>query len=246
MRFLTLTLVSLALSMPMSSTVGAVESPAATKPPTAAPGKPGEAPALPVILVTAYKAFAGRGVNGSETVATALDGQIIAGHRIATLVMPVRWGEPERSVPNAVAQRHPTMVLGLGEGYPGKVTVEFTARNKAEYPDEEKKLPPSVELLKDGPVTRAARFTFDAAWFTGSKIPVLRSDDAGAYLCNDCLYVGLGTEVPIVGFVHLPPQGDVTSEDYRALLVPIVTEIVTRNAAAKPAVPVKAPASAKP
>lgn len=206
-----------------------------------------EVATLPVILVTAYKAFAGRGVNGSETIATALEGQVIAGHRVSTLVMPVRWGEPESSMPRAIADRHPTMVLGLGEGYPGKVTVEFTAKNQAEHPDEDKKAPPA-ELLKGGPATRTARVAFDAAWFTGTKIPVVRSEDAGTYLCNDCLYVGLGTDVPTVGFMHLPPQGDASSDAYRALLVPIVTEMLKRNGDAKPdpKPPASSPGETKP
>jgi hypothetical protein len=93
--------------------------------------------AEPVILVTAFQPFAGRGVNGSATVAQRLAGEIIAGCRVAVLVMPVRWGEPARQLPAAVARLQPRLLLGLGEGDPGLVSVERVGANLARpIPDE--------------------------------------------------------------------------------------------------------------
>jgi pyrrolidone-carboxylate peptidase len=30
------------------------------------------------------------------------------------------------------------------------------------------------------------------------------SDDAGDYICNETLYLALGSDVPRVGFIHVP------------------------------------------
>ncbi len=184
----------------------------------------------PVVLITAYGPFEGRGVNGSETVARGLDGLEIAGAVVRVRVLPVRWGEPEARVPAAIDELKPALVIGLGEGHPDRVAVERIARNHAQNPDEAGHAPPAtLQIL--GPAQRAATLVFDPAWCAGAAIPVVASDDAGAYLCNNLLYVALASAVPRVGFIHLPPQGETPAEDYRAALAPIVRTIIEHNLA---------------
>ncbi|HYE06400.1 MAG TPA: hypothetical protein VEL07_12875 [Planctomycetota bacterium] len=185
-----------------------------------------------VVLITAYGPFQGRGVNGSETVARGLDGVEIAGAVIRVRVLPVRWGEPEARVPAAIDELAPVLVVGLGEGHPDRVAVERTARNQAQHPDEAGTAPPAT-LQVLGPAERAATLLFDPAWCADATVPVVASDDAGAYLCNNLLYVALASAVPRVGFIHLPPQGGTTDDAYRAALTPIVRAIIERNLAAE-------------
>ncbi len=184
----------------------------------------------PTVVVTAFGKFAGRTINGSETVARRLDGATIGGARIVVKVLPVRWGAPEASVPDLVKAEHPVLLLGLGEGYPGKITCESTARNVAGFPDELGKAPPAT-LDPNGPATRTARIQFDPAWFTDARIPVVASDDAGNYLCNNMLYVASAQPVTKVGFVHLPPQGDARDDDYCAVCLPVVKGMIEHNLA---------------
>ena len=186
--------------------------------------------AEPVILVTAFQPFAGRGANGSATVAQRLAGEVIAGCRVTVLVMPVRWGEPARQLPAAVARLQPRLLLGLGEGYPGLVSVERVGANLARpIRDEGQALPPAAQLEPDGPATRAARLDFAAGWFGATAIPVRVGDDAGGYLCNELLYRALGQPVGRCGFVHLPPQDGVADAAYAAPLLPVVRELIARN-----------------
>lgn len=187
-------------------------------------------PARPVVLVTAFAPFAGRAVNGSATIAAGLEGVEVGGAVIRTAVMPVRWGEPGRTIPGLVDAHHPVVLLGLGEGHPGTVTVEREAANLAiRAPDTDGKPPASPRLEAGGPPSRAARFHLDQAWFPMPPVPVVPSDDAGGYLCNQALWTISGTRVAVAGFVHVPPQGDEPADAYRARLLPIVRELIIRN-----------------
>ena len=181
----------------------------------------------PAVLLTAYGPFQGRGVNGSETVARSLDGTMVGGARITVLVLPVRWGEPERAVPAAVAQQHPVLLLGLGEGWPATATVELQAVNKAEHPDEAGAPPPAL-LAAAGPEHRLATVEFDRTWFR-AEAAVRASRDAGTYLCNNLLYVAAAQPVARAGFMHLPPQGDVPAAEYVARWAPLVKILIAHN-----------------
>lgn len=185
----------------------------------------------PVVLVTAYGPFAGRGVNGSDTIASALDGRTIAGHRIATAVLPVTWGEPQRQLPGLIAEHQPVLVIGLGEGWPGRIAVEHVGYNQQAGRDERGADPATVTIETDGPDLRRSRLHFDAAWFSTSRIPVVSSEDAGRYLCNSLLYSVLGATNQPAGFVHLPPQGDVASNRYRQVIEPVIVGLIERNLA---------------
>ncbi|MBA3708304.1 MAG: hypothetical protein H0W83_05745 [Planctomycetes bacterium] len=183
----------------------------------------------PIVLVTAYAPFDGRSLNGSATVARAIDGKTVGGARIATLVLPVRWGEPQAKLPTAITDLKPVLVLGLGEGYPAKVTFERIAHNRAEHPDVDHNPPPAQTLDAGGPATRPTRLAFDAAWFEKPPVPVVPSDDAGAYLCNSLFYCALALPVAKTGFMHLPPQATSTEADYCAAYVPIVLTMIEHN-----------------
>jgi pyroglutamyl-peptidase len=186
----------------------------------------------PVVLITAFTAFAGRGVNGSATVAAAMDGTVISGHRLHALVMPVVWGAPEAMLPAAIARWRPRLVLGMGEGGPGRVAVELVARNRADaIADEHGRQPAAAVLAPDGPDQRASRFSFAPEWFAGQAPAVIASTDAGGYLCNACLYAALRSAASRCGFVHLPPQEAVPDADYARRFMPVIIALIERNLA---------------
>jgi pyrrolidone-carboxylate peptidase len=190
--------------------------------------------AKPVVLVTAYGVFDGRAVNGSSTVAKRLDGLEIGGATIAIAILPVRWGEPEARIPKLVAEKKPILLLGLGEGYPDKITCERVGHNKTmDYPDTAGKKPAAATIDALGPAERKATLLFDEAWFAGATFPVKASDDAGAYLCNELLYVAAAEDVDRIGFMHLPPQGETKDDAYCGVCLPVVKLVLEKNLAAK-------------
>lgn len=185
----------------------------------------------PVVLITAFKPFDNRGVNGSETVAGVLRAGE-PGVQLKVLVLEVAWGEPAAQLPALVRQVRPRVLIGLGEGHPGRVCIERIARNQRFGRDVLGKAPPDRFVDPAGPPQRRGTLRFDPAWQLSREIAVDTSDDAGTYLCNALFYTALGdlgVVVERVGFVHLPPQGDEPAADYTGRLVPIVRELIRRN-----------------
>ncbi len=82
----------------------------------------------PVVLITAFKPFNNRGVNGSETVAEVLRAGV-PGVQLKVVVLDVVWGEPTAKLPPLIKEHRPRVLIGLGEGFPGAVRVERVARN---------------------------------------------------------------------------------------------------------------------
>lgn len=189
----------------------------------------GEA-AGPVVVLTAFQPFAGRGSNGSATVARALEAAGVPGAELHVVVMPVRWGEPLRTVPALVERWRPSLLLGLGEGLPGRIAVERRADNRRlAVPDEDGRAAPDPSIEAGMRPPRPFRLRVDPAWFAGSGSPLAMSDDAGGYLCNEAMWAILGTTVPAAGFIHLPPQADEPEAAYRARLVPAIRAVIAGN-----------------
>ena len=189
-----------------------------------------------VIVVTAFQPFAGRGVNGSETVSRALmenqeallpEDSALGSYRLVRHSMPVRWGITEQQIPNLVMRHEPQVLIGLGEGHPGRIAIEGRAHNLAQGLDEDGNEPPAhlgnmVELW------RPARWQITSDTITSGGVPIIRSDDAGTYLCNAWLWQASATAVPVVGFIHLPPQGEMNDDEYLKLVLGPVQEIIAQ------------------
>ena len=180
------------------------------------------------VLVTAFEPFAGRTRNGSATVAAALPAAGSAEARIVVVRLPVTWDAPAR-LATLVAEHRPRLILGLGEGHPGRIAWERIARNRADGADERGAPPPAATLSADGPTERRGTLQCDPAWFPDATVPIVASDDAGAYLCNALYWHATALDAPRVGFLHLPPQGATADDAYRAAIVPVVAEIIRRN-----------------
>jgi len=76
---------------------------------------------------------------------------------------------------------------------------------------------PRIELLgragplaaEGGPPLRRGRWPWAAARARGRArgLPMRLSADAGGYVCDSTYWAALGTGVPLVAFLHLPPLG---------------------------------------
>ncbi|MBA3700023.1 MAG: hypothetical protein H0W78_14335 [Planctomycetes bacterium] len=185
----------------------------------------------PVVLITAFKPFAQRKVNGSETVAEALR-KDLPGVQVKVLVLEVGWKEPSAKLPLMAQKLRPRVLIGLGEGAVGSVMVEQVAHNYRVGPDVFGQPPADRLVERGGPLERRSTLAFNTAWQLSREIAVASSDDAGDYLCNALFYTALGdlgVAVERVGFVHLPPQGNEDDKDYSDRFVPILRELIERN-----------------
>jgi pyrrolidone-carboxylate peptidase len=74
------------------------------------------------------------------------------------------------------------------------------------------------------PPERPGRWPWTAALdgLAGQGLPVRLSDDAGGYVCDTTYWAALGTEVPLVAFLHLPPPGPIWTPERGARVVEAV------------------------
>ena len=180
------------------------------------------------ILITCFMPFKGRIKNGSQILARYLH----SNHQtdeVRVVDIAVRWGAVESNTRAIIENWQPDMILGLGEGGDSSIGFETISRNSRKGEDVDGNPPPTDIILENGESERSCRFSF--AW-TGNiilPIPLKISLDAGAYLCNNALYFISGTECERVGFIHVPPQGEVDDESYREIYGPVLLEILHQN-----------------
>ncbi|HUI91258.1 MAG TPA: hypothetical protein VLX68_03325 [Chitinivibrionales bacterium] len=184
-------------------------------------------PRPPKILFTAFKPFAGRPVNGSETIIKFLK-TWKSPYKIKTVVMDVLWGEVERAGLAAVKSFGPDMVFAVGEGNGDFVKLETVGANLRGGADNAGETA-TGEIEQGGPSKRLSRFCCSMTDPREFAFPVSISADAGIYLCNNALYTFLGTKVRRVLFVHIPPQGSVKNEKYTGAILPIVKDLLKSN-----------------
>jgi pyroglutamyl-peptidase len=133
---------------------------------------------------------------------------------VATVVLPVVYGEATRALAEAIAETRPAAVVALGQADGrDRVNVERVALNlvTAAYADEAGRTLAEEPVVPGAPaaywsalpVTRIVSALVDAG------VPAAASPDAGGFVCNHVFY-GLmhliATERPDLrgGFVHLP------------------------------------------
>lgn len=177
-------------------------------------------PALPVVLLTAFEPFDGSAENASLAALDALK----AGADwptpidLRTGVLPVETDRVASALDALLASHRPAVVVLLGESARAEcVTLERLAVNLRDFrvPDNAGAQPVDEPVEAGGP---------DALWSTlpvracvqrvvASGGEAALSLSAGAYLCNQALYIALrwaqacpapGSDRPSVGFVHLP------------------------------------------
>lgn len=174
------------------------------------------------ILVTGFEPFDGNAVNPSQQIAEALAMLAVPGHEIATAVLPVdRYAAP-RAVVAAIDAQRPAVALLLGQATGrAALAIERVAVNLLDFriPDNAGNLASEEAVAPDGPAayfaTVPVRAMYDAVRAAG--VPVELSLSAGAYLCNQVLYVALHhvaqRGLPVrVGFIHVPTLPEQAAE----------------------------------
>lgn len=166
------------------------------------------------LLITCFEPFGGRATNASREAIMALP-DMVGGFEIHRLCLPVEFGWAAEVALAEVARLHPHAVVCVGEaGGRVVITPEMVAINLrfARIPDNAGNAPQDEPVIPDGegalfstlPVRAMAAAIRDAG------LPGEVSYSAGAFVCNDLMYLMLhqlaGTGVPC-GFVHVPAEG---------------------------------------
>jgi pyroglutamyl-peptidase len=172
-------------------------------------------------LLTGFEPFGGSsvnprraGVNSSEQVVRALDGQIIAGLKIVGVILPVDRQRGPAALLRALEEAHPAAVLCLGEATRRPaISIERVAVNLLDFriPDNAGVQIIDQPIIENGPAayfsTLPVRTLLNALQATGLAAEL--SLTAGSYLCNQSFYTLMhalaaqGSKVP-AGFIHLP------------------------------------------
>jgi pyroglutamyl-peptidase len=168
---------------------------------------------LPVILLTGFEPFGpGRPPNPSWEGVKRLGDSIWNGHRIVARQMPVVWGAPAEKLAEWTQELKPVAIFSFGQG--GGYALETVADNRrAKYPDNRGAVPQQAEIERGGPkqYTASIDATALAKRLAAKGYPVQVSQEAGNYLCEECLYAlehWKATEkhdkIDVL-FCHLPP-----------------------------------------
>lgn len=163
------------------------------------------------ILITGFEPFEGVPHNPSQALLPLLPSGVgVAG--VSTAVLPV----DSESVHDALRDLYasgPDAVIHCGVAVDrGHPTVERRAKNRLAFtkPDNAGRRIVDRPVLEGGPEVLETRLPVNGileAW-RDAALPGEASEDAGAFLCNQTLYLALSwlpAKVP-AGFLHLPPD----------------------------------------
>ena len=163
------------------------------------------------LLVTGFDPFGGADINPAWEAVNQLPDEV-GDFTLLKLQIPTVFGEAARRVLAQAEKFQPDVILCVGQaGGRNAVTPERIAVNirDGKIPDNEGNQPEGERVVPDGPAayfsTVPVKAMADAICAAG--LPGQVSNSAGAFVCNDTLYLLLhhyvGTDVR-VGFIHVP------------------------------------------
>ena len=182
------------------------------------------------LLITCFEPFGGREKNASQEAVMALPDEI-GPYKVHRLCLPVVFGEAAEVALAEVGRLDPDAVVCVGEaGGRGAITPEMVAINLrfARIPDNAGNTPQDEPVVEGGDAaifsTLPVRAMAQAIRKKG--LPGEVSYSAGAYVCNDLMYLMLHhlakRGVPC-GFVHVPALGLDAEQATRGLVAAIET-----------------------
>jgi len=169
------------------------------------------------LLVTGFEAFGSTPVNPAESVARALDGMVVNGSQIISLIVPNVFFECIDYVSASIREIRPDLVVMMGE-YGGRatITVERIAQNlndstRYQLADNRGNVFQGQLTVPDGPVAYYSTLPIRAMVMAMRKsgIPSDISDTPGTFCCNHLMYGILHhistNSLPVrAGWIHLP------------------------------------------
>lgn len=167
----------------------------------------------PIMLITGFEGYGGRGINPAGEIAKSLDSETIAGVTVKAAVLPVSYAELAPRLSALIDEHKPTGVICLGL-WPGEPMIRLERfgvnKNDFEIPDNVGTLQHG-EIEAGGPTARTASLPLEViqTQLLAKGIPARLSSTAGNFLCNALLYTALGLlerkglKIPC-GFIHIP------------------------------------------
>lgn len=192
------------------------------------------------VLLTGFEPFGKLTTNASwEAI------KLVAPHpgkniQVHKLLLPVEYEKCADLCLEAVAKLHPDVVLSVGVAAKRRaLTPEYIALNVKDStaPDNAGKIYIHDRIVDEGdavlytniPLTEAV----DAILSAG--VPAEASFDAGTYVCNDLFYrlmydIKYSCRKIYGGFLHVPPENEVSSKDAARAIEAILLMLADRGA----------------
>ncbi|QSX77349.1 pyroglutamyl-peptidase I [Agrilutibacter solisilvae] len=169
-------------------------------------------PAPPNVLLTGFAPFGGETVNPSWQAVSAIEGELIAGHRVHTRCLPVAFGAALDDLRTAIRTLRPALVLCVGEaGGRAAMSLERVAINvdDARIPDNAGARPVDQPVVAHSPAAYFTDLPIKAmlAALQAARIPAEVSQTAGTFVCNHVFYGlmhALRRRAARGGFIHIP------------------------------------------
>jgi pyroglutamyl-peptidase len=169
----------------------------------------------PLILATGFSVFPGAPENPTSWAMAELEGQGWQpdGAHLVTRTLPVRFDLWERELRPLLAAAKPDAVVSFGlSAKTTGITLESTARNRVglERPDISGACATGACVADDGADVLPTRLPLRdiSERLRAADIAIVRSDDAGDYLCNMLFYRLIEHAAAggpsVAGFVHVP------------------------------------------
>ena len=165
------------------------------------------------ILLTGFEPFGGSGVNPSITACRRLEGKTFNGFRVVVEEVPLRFHEIKGIIEGHIEKYRPAAVVCTGQSGGPSIALERVAINiaSAKNPYNCGNKPVDEALNDEGPAAYFSKLPLRdlEEALKGAKIPVVVSNSAGTYGCNQIFYhlmdyvARTGVDIP-AGFIHVP------------------------------------------
>jgi len=172
------------------------------------------------LLLTGFEPFDGAAVNSSWELARSLEGEVIAGLRVAAVCLPCRFDHSLPALDAALRRLRPAAVVALGQaGARSCLSFERVAINwiDARIADNAGLQPIDEAVHPGAPPAYFTRLPVKAmvAASEAAGVPAELSFSAGSFVCNQ-VFFGLMHRLrrrPALpaGFVHVPALGPDTA-----------------------------------
>jgi len=169
---------------------------------------------MPNVLLTGFEPFDADPLNPSQEIARALDGEVIAAHRVVGATLPTEFARALPTLELLIDKHRPKLVLALGlAGGSAGISLERVAINliDARIADNAGEQPVDVAVVENAPNAYFSTLPIKAmlARLREAQIPAQISHSAGTFVCNQ-VFFGLAHLLAVRhrrvrgGFVHVP------------------------------------------
>jgi len=166
---------------------------------------------LPTVLLSGFEPFGGDARNSSWDAARGLNDEIISGHRVISVCLPVTFAGALPRLFTAIAAHRPALVIAVGQANSRcRISIERVALNllDARIPDNDGQQPVDRPIEFDAPAALFATLPIKRAFaaLRSAGFPAEISNSAGTFVCNQVFY-GLLRHLPPGlpgGFIHIP------------------------------------------